>query len=199
MKNLFYSVGEKSFEYYSNARTVTCKSQHHKCINCGKICFEPIMPPFDYMVQGKRLGDIMSVLPGYYLVSKNVYELFEINNISGVSFSKEITCIEWHDRKGMKINQSFPNYYYMIIEGKCGDVILSNGKSIPKCPDCNSLRCSFGIKTAFYINDWDGSDVFTHNFATGMICTEKVKNLVEKSNLKNFDFKAYRCTSKKQL
>lgn len=199
MKCLFYSVGEKSFEYYSNARVINCQSIHRKCVNCGCIFSEPIMPPFDYVIEGKRLGDIMSILPGYYLVSEKVCELFKSNNVSGVSFSKVINCINWHDRKGVTINQTPPSYYYMIIEGKCGEVVLSNGKSIPKCPVCNSLQCNFGIKTAFFIDDWDGSDIFTHDFATGMICTEKVKNIIEKNNLKNFDIKSHRCTSKKQF
>ena len=196
MYQLFYSVGEKSFDYYSNARVVNYERQSTKCIKCGNILLDTAMPPFEYIIEGKRLGDIMRIIPGYYLVSKKVYELFSSNNISGISFSKNITCIKWIDRKGVKIPQTVSDYFYMTIEGKCGDVFLPNGKLIPKCPLCGALQCSTVIKTAFNIDNWDGSDIFTHNCATGMMCTEKVKAIIEKNNLKNFDFKHCRYTSK---
>lgn len=196
MIRYFYCVGEKSFDYYSNASVVNYQMQRHKCPECGCTYSDVIMPPFDYLIEGKRLGDIMSVLPGYYLVSKKVYELFRNNDVSGVSFSTDITCVKWVDRKGVEISQTVPEYFYMIIEGKCGDVFLSNGKSLPRCPGCNLLKLNSMIKTAFNINNWDGSDIFTHDYTTGMICTEKVKKIIDNGNLKNFDLKNCRFTSK---
>ena len=155
-----------------------------------------VMPPFDYVIEGKRLGDIMSILPGYYLVSKRTYDIFKANNIAGVSFYQNVNCIKWVDRKGKVINDTRPQYVYMTIYGKCGSVFLSNGKSIPKCPKCGALQLKIGLKTAFNISYWDESDVFTHDFATGMICTEKIKDIIEKNKLTNFEFKPCRYISK---
>ncbi|MGN1105039.1 MAG: hypothetical protein ACI4RH_00190 [Huintestinicola sp.] len=192
----FYSVSPKSFDYFANAGVVDYDLKRHKCTECGAVLSENIMPPFDYVIEGKRLGDIMSILPGYYLVSLRVYELFISNNISGVSFSRDVKCVKWVDRKGKAISQTMPEYVYMIIDGKCGEVYLQNGKSIPRCPKCSSLKCSAVIKTAFNISNWDKSDVFTHSGATGMICTEKVKELIEKNKLKNFEITPCRYTSR---
>lgn len=197
MKKIFYSVGETSIDYYSNAGTINYELQRNECTKCGNIRLEPVMPPFDYVIEGKRLGDIMGITPGYYLVSLKTYELFESNNISGVSFSRSVKCVKWIDRKGAEIVQPIPEYVYMIIEGKCGDVFLSNGYKLQRCPICNSLNSKYmGVKTAFNIDNWDGSDIFTHTHATGMMCTEKVKDIIEKNKLKNFDLRPCRCTSK---
>lgn len=195
----FYSVFEKSFDYYSNAGVVNYQTHRHICTECGNPYLDVVMPPFEYIIEGKRLGDIMSILPGYYLVSKKVYELFGSNNVSGVSFSTDITCVKWVDRKGREISQTVPEYFYMIIEGKCGDVCLPNGKALPpRCPGCHSLKINAMIRTAFNINKWDGSDIFTHSYATGMMCTEKVKKIIDNGNLKNFDFENCRFTSKSE-
>lgn len=138
----------------------------------------------------------MGISFGYYLVSQKVYELFTKSEVTGVTFSKDVTCVKWVDRKGREISETFPEYFYMIVNGKCGDVILPNGKALPVCPECHKLKLTSMIKTAFNINNWDGSDIFTHDHATGMMCTEKVGKIIESENLKNFDLKKCRCTSK---
>lgn len=194
----FYNIFTVSGEYYANALAECGLQTTPLCDECEKNNYIPITSPFNYSIEGLRLGDIMTLWYSYYLVSEKVCRLFEENNVTGVTFHADVKCIDWHDRKGKKVDKPFPKYVYMTIDSHCGEVILNNGKRFPHCKKCgNILNINvLGVKDAFNIDRWDGSDIFAYDGSCAAMCTERVKNIVEINKLKNFDFKRARCTSK---
>lgn len=194
----FYSIGTVSDQYYANALAHGRLQSTPPCESCGRSAMIPIVSPFEYTVEGVRLGDVMDIVYGYYLVSEKVRRLFEENNVTGVTFHTDVKCTCWHDRKGKRIDKPFPGYVYMTIDSRCGESVLSNGKPIPRCEKCGMISNinTLGIKDAFNIDCWDGSDILAYDGSCIAICTERVKDIIEKNKLKNFDLKRNRCTSK---
>ncbi|MDE7293655.1 MAG: hypothetical protein K2N72_04440 [Oscillospiraceae bacterium] len=194
----FYDMFTVSGEYYANALADCELQKSPPCDECGRDSYIPIASPFGYSIEGLRLGDVMTLWYGYYLVSEKVRRLFEENNVTGVTFHTDVKCIDWHDRKRKKVDKPFPEYVYMTIDSRCGEVLLSNGKRLPRCKKCGMISNinALEVKTAFNIDCWDGSDIFAYDGSCVAMCTERVKNIAEKNKLKNFAFRRVRSTSK---
>ena len=194
-RNLFYEI---SSDYFYYAEVIVMKDLKFSipCPICGDEMQQPYEAPFDYMIKGKRIPDLQWTINGYYLVSPQVEKAFIENEVTGVDFYSNVTCLKWLDRKDRIIKGKLPDFKYMTVTSKCGHSILCNGRSLPRCSNCGlldpSVKNIITLRTAFDIDLWDGSDIFSFDNSTIMFCTEKVKKIVEANKFKNFEFKTQR-------
>lgn len=115
----------------------------------------------------KKAGDIANFTGIYCGFSKKFIDLMENH---GISNFKEYP---------LKIifPENCPTYYYLDIN--CNPIRRLTKKK----------KGLMDLETIFFdIGDWGGEDLFKVEDTLGVLCTEKVKKLVEKAKLKNFRF-----------
>lgn len=128
--------------------------------------------------QGGQATDfIWGSIPSLICISKRVVDLFNINNISGWTTYP----VELHDRKG----QFLPGYYGFAVIGKEYARDLNRSILITKPPPTPKGK-AYQVYKGLYFNEneWNGEDIFFIQYS-GIIITEKVKNIIKKSKISN--------------
>ena len=125
---------------------------------------------------GKKTFDLLnSGHAGIYLISRMIFDLFKINNISG-----------WNAIQA-KIS-GFENFEYFLltIKGRCGAIDHKKSEFILKPPLTPTGKPFVAKRGLFFdLNSWDGSDIFTPDKSRFTIVTEKVKKLLIESKATN--------------
>ncbi|MBS3072924.1 hypothetical protein J4477_03765 [Candidatus Pacearchaeota archaeon] len=116
----------------------------------------------------KKIGDITNFSGIYNGFSKSFLNLMAMNEIKSF-IPYQIKIIP---------EGEFPEYYYLEI--KC--------KKIKKLKEKKKDLINFGTNLFIDMKEWGGEDIFTIDETLTILCTEKVKKLVEKAKLKNFRF-----------
>lgn len=116
--------------------------------------------------KGSKYFDILTFSDSFFFaISEKFKLLLESNKINGLSTFP------------INIENSQEKYYGVICYGKAGEI--------------TNLRALNDYETdhaEFDINTWDGSDIFNLNKSLLLVCTEKVKKLIEKSKISNIEF-----------
>jgi hypothetical protein len=128
--------------------------------------------------RSKKTGDIALFLGLFFGFSKRFIDIMKENEINNF--------------KEYKIKISSPkdcqDFYYLDIKSFKPDRFKKK-IFMKKIVNTNSLLKIKSANNYFKYNDWGGEDIFMINESGALFCTEKVKNIVEKNNLKNFQFK----------
>lgn len=155
----------------------------NKRINTCEVC-AAITSEFDgsleisYDGRGER-GDY-NRLPFWSVVSPEFISALEGYNITGVNY-KDILL---KDKKGQLVTTDLKE---MEVCGRGGLLHDINGNEIQNCPVCNIVTPEIlSEHDGLTVDNWDGSDIFYFdNWIGNPIVTERVKNSLENSNLKN--------------
>ena len=122
---------------------------------------------------------------GKLFISSNCLQVFKQLNLTGYAVLPTKT-----KSKGILLN-STPEYYELIIQGRCGFVRDLNHKILPKCDLCGRR---FQLKESiqgccFEEADYDGNDIFVfNNLLNFPIVNEKIKKQLAKVKLSNVKF-----------
>ncbi|GKX66995.1 double-CXXCG motif protein [Inconstantimicrobium mannanitabidum] len=105
---------------------------------------------------------------------------------------KNIVVEGWYDSKGNNLDISFGDLKEMDITGRCGFLRHKDGRIVEKCNECGAKDYEKQDEVdglSVNLAEWDKSDMFYfRNWKGAIIVTERVKEIVEKSNLKNINF-----------
>lgn len=114
----------------------------------------------------------------WYYLSPRVQQLFRENDLTGWS-TYPITLYN-------KAGELCPGYVGFSITGRCGSKDNDRGKVVP-----GQEGKEFAEHIGLYFDEstWDGSDFFCPAGENSYkFCTEKVKNLFNKHEIRGFDF-----------
>jgi hypothetical protein len=134
---------------------------------------------FYWTYQKGEYGDLAS-MAALNMFSEKFIELLNKNNIT--NFKTYPVKV---------LNKDAPKYYYIEIQCKrirkydqkiSGKNLVDFSGLDPSWESMNKYRNYFDL------DEWGGEDLFTIEGTKTIMCTEKVKNLVEKNKLKNFKF-----------
>lgn len=131
---------------------------------------------------GSRLGDIISTeLAVIWLVSDRIVELFQREGITGwKTYPVEVT-----GKGGVPVT----GYHGFAVTGRCGpiDPRRSVLKTLPPLvPGGEERRVRLGLY--FDMDTWDGSDIFVATNNNRVIVVERVKELLERNNIRGCEF-----------
>lgn len=131
---------------------------------------------------GIRLGDIISTeLAVIWLVSDKIVELFQREGITGwKTYPVELT-----GKGGVPVT----GYHGLAVTGRCGpiDPRRSVLKTLPPLvPGGEERRVRLGLY--FDMDTWDGSDIFVATNNNRVIVVERVKELLERNNIRGCEF-----------
>ncbi|MBQ5310981.1 MAG: hypothetical protein ILP19_02935 [Oscillospiraceae bacterium] len=182
----FYFFDCKASDCWAYVYSVSVKRTNLECCDSMKREF---IPPLDYVLEGKRLGDT-AYITGYFAVSRRVKDIFENNNISGCEFIP-MNCTEWRERNGKSKDKTGVEYYFMKVKSTCGLALDIHGNECPHCDVCKSLDYIPPDFEGFAFDEskWDGSDIFVFENKDNIpIITEKLKKILAKEKLTNVEF-----------
>ncbi|MDP5276147.1 imm11 family protein [Chengkuizengella axinellae] len=146
----------------------------------GKKPEKPII--FQYY-KGSRKKDIINGGLSVYLISNEFIKVLEENQFIGW----DTFPMEAYDKEGKTIE----GYYGLFITGQCGKIDTSLSKIENRPSPIGRMRPVY-VGYCFDPDSWDGSDIFTAEGYNGIIISKKVKEALEKSDLKinNVEFKS---------
>jgi len=128
--------------------------------------------------QGGQATDfIWSGMPSIICISQRVVDLFRSNHVTGWT----IYPVELHNRKGQLLTE----YHGFSVIGKEYKRDLSRSALITKPPPTTKGKAYQVYKgLCFNENEWSGEDIFFIQYS-GIIITEKVKNIIQKYKITN--------------
>ncbi len=151
------------------------KKYSHRCGVCGRPVGGPGLP-ITIRFEGRvNNADFVSSSPEL-LVTHRVRTAFEENRIKGVQYSDVI--IKFKDVKPPPEMQ----LWHLLIHQAAHASPQMNIVPLRKCSECGIVDYSTWDNGVFIDEmTWDGSDIFRlFEDVVGVVCTEKVKDLVER-------------------
>ena len=117
--------------------------------------------------KGKKPFDIIQLrYDGFnFLISENVKNILDENMVSG--WKSHPAAVKGLDKA----------YYSFHTTGKAGEILNKEEHLHPYPPPIQ-----------FDIDTWDGSDIFNLKDTANIICTERVKDLLEHAKITNLEF-----------
>jgi hypothetical protein len=189
MKEEFYILEEDWEKHYAEAIYKSDNPQIEICELC-KGRRVTLTSNLQVYFEGKKKADYYSVTQ-YSIISENMYNTLKENNITDFN-TRDIHVTGCYDARGNKVDFETNGLREMIILGECGYLRKTDGNLIKKCEKCGRVKPVdkedvIGLKIS--IDEWDGSDIFQFkNFKGVPIVTQKVKDILEKSKIKNVTF-----------
>lgn len=185
----FYVIDE-TYSNFAEISPIDYVSITTKCIKCGAI-FSKRKSDLKIKAIGKIAGDYYNLV-NEKIISNKFKAIVRENNFTGYSIN-QLNFMGFFDKKGNKVIESEHSFYELSIKGKCGCLRDVNGREIEKCDKCgivpvDTLMNIVGLSVIE--EEWDGSDMFYFkNWENGLIIiTERIKNEIEKYELKNITF-----------
>lgn len=179
MEQEFYFLDTK--DRFAEAIYEKTARERRICEECGGIRVIKL-ENINVSFKGTRKGNYYNI-PGHFLIDKKIKELFQENQVTGYEL-KDISFVgsyEFHD----------DGIQEMVVKGRTGHLQKLTGEEFKACSTCGRIIEKKGgvVGVSFDINTWDGSDIFLIDNFTGIpVVTQKVKDLLEKSKIKNVSF-----------
>ena len=137
-----------------------------------------------------------------FLLSGKALSLFEQNRISGISGKERIRVLEKHNDQWIDITDDSPDYWLIELDGEAElDFSAMGLKKKHKCDYCGQFVWNRQRLYPLILdtNKWNSSDLCRIKSIPGyVICTERVKYLVEEHGLSGFDFTLLKDTGNRE-
>lgn len=169
-----------------------------KCPSCGRQMAEeqPKIQQDAFVIEGgKQYPDFLYYGGAglYFLVSDKVMRAFEEKGVTGYDSATQVPVYRPHNGE---LIEAPHNYYLLNINGSIDfDLKAMSLKKKNVCAACGQFdwsrqRLSI-IKTVFDMDTWDKSDLCRiASFPGYVVCSEKVKNIIEKFGFNGVTFQA---------
>lgn len=184
----FY-IMQKSYTNFARPVKLESSREIWECPKCGSVFVKRL---FDLKVyfKGKKVADYYSV-SNYNIISGELQKLLIEAEITGFIL-KNIVVEGWYDSKGNNLDMPFSDIKELEIIGRCGFLRHKDGSIVEKCNECGATDYKKQDEVnglSLNLDEWDKSDMFYfRNWEGVIIVTEKVKEIVEKNDLKNINF-----------
>lgn len=184
-----FFILDETYSDYAEAIELDNKVNIRVCSEC-RSRFVTRLSDLNVKFEGKKIADFYSV-SNYNIISKKMFK--SLNDAKVTGFSTRSICIKgWYDKKGNELDINACEFREIIVDGRCGYLRKKEGSLVEKCQECDAKNYKKQDEVdGLYvdINEWDKSDIFYFkNWEGVIIITEKVKEILEKSKLKNVSF-----------
>lgn len=184
----FYII-QKTYTNFARPVKLESSQEVYECPKCGSI-FVKRLSDIKVYFKGEKVADYYSV-SNYNIISGEMQKLLVEAGITGFTL-KNIVVESWYDLKENKLDIPFSDLKEIVITGRCGFLRHIDGRIVEKCNECGAKDYESQDEVnglSIRLDEWDKSDMFYfRNWEGVIIVTEKVKEILEKNDLKNIKF-----------